>query len=64
MPVRRLIVPVLALAALLAGCKREPDFDERYDAASQSIVEKAKAIDAQVAATGIPAADDEDTTGG
>jgi PBP1b-binding outer membrane lipoprotein LpoB len=49
-------LPVLALAALLGGCKREPDFDERYDAASKSIVDKAKAIDAQVAGTGAPPA--------
>lgn len=51
------LVPVLALAALLGGCKREPDFEERYDAANKTIVDKAKAIDAQIAGTGVPPAD-------
>lgn len=45
----------LALAlALLGGCKREPTFDERYAAASKTIVSRAKQIDAEVAATGAP----------
>ncbi|MEE4450018.1 hypothetical protein [Novosphingobium resinovorum] len=48
------MLTVLALAALLGGCKREPSFDERYDAANKSIVERAKRIDAQIAATGAP----------
>jgi PBP1b-binding outer membrane lipoprotein LpoB len=51
---RRFVVPLLALVAILGGCKREPDFDERYDNASKAIVEKAKAIDSQIAATGAP----------
>jgi PBP1b-binding outer membrane lipoprotein LpoB len=57
-------MPVLALALVLGGCKREPNFDERYDTASKAIVDKAKAIDAQIAATGAPPAeaDTEDGT--
>jgi PBP1b-binding outer membrane lipoprotein LpoB len=55
---RRIVLPVLVLAALLGGCQREPDFDERYDAASKTIVDKAKAIDAQVAGTGTPPDED------
>ncbi|AXB76766.1 hypothetical protein [Novosphingobium sp. P6W] len=57
---RGVLVPVLALAALLGGCKREPDFEERYDAANKTIVDKAKAIDAQIAGTGVPPADAEE----
>jgi PBP1b-binding outer membrane lipoprotein LpoB len=52
---RRLIVPVVTLAAVLGGCSREPDFDERYNSASRTIVERAKAIDSQIAATGVAA---------
>jgi len=54
-----LVLPVLVLVGLLGGCKREPDFDERYDAANRTIVQKAKEIDAQVAGTGVPPADAE-----
>lgn len=50
-------LPVLALALSLGGCKREPDFDERYDTASKAIVEKAKVIDRQISGTGVPPAD-------
>ncbi|KMS59480.1 hypothetical protein V474_09785 [Novosphingobium barchaimii LL02] len=56
---RKAVIPVLALAALLGGCKREPDFQERYDAANKTIVDKAKAIDAQIAGTGVPPDDAE-----
>jgi len=46
---------ILALAALtLAACHSEPDFDERYDAASKKIREKAADIDARIAGTGSP----------
>lgn len=38
----------------LAGCTNEPDFDERYDAASARIQAAAQDIDAQIAATGAP----------
>lgn len=44
----------LALALTLAGCKREPDFNERYDTATKSIVDRAKEIDSQIQATGVP----------
>jgi hypothetical protein len=41
----------LVLAILvLAGCKQEPDFDARYDAAEKHIRAKAGAIDAELAA--------------
>lgn len=53
---RTVALPLLAIVAVLGGCNREPDFDERYDSASRTIVEKAKAIDAQIAATGAPSA--------
>ena len=36
-----LFAPVLALAA----CKQEPSFDERYDATSKQIGEKAERLD-------------------
>lgn len=44
------LVPVVALA----GCKRQPSFAERYDAASAQVTQEAGAIDAQIA--GSPAA--------
>lgn len=34
----------------LAGCKREPTFDERYAAARRTIDANAKAIDAELVA--------------
>lgn len=49
-------VAVLLALALLGGCKREPDFDERFDAASKSIGQTARQIDAQV--SGAPASED------
>lgn len=51
------IAILLALAALLGGCKREPTFEERYDNASKAIVERAKRIDAQIAGSA-PAEDE------
>lgn len=40
----------LAIALLLlAGCNREPDFDERYAGAEKSIRTKAAEIDADLA---------------
>jgi hypothetical protein len=47
------LVPLVGLLVPLCACKREPTFDERYDAATRKIVDKAKAIDAQV--SGAPA---------
>lgn len=44
-------VLTLACAGLICGCQRKPDFDERYEAASQHIEDSAKAIDARIAAT-------------
>jgi hypothetical protein len=53
-------LPILALVVSLGGCKREPDFDERYDTASKTIVDKAKSIDSQIAGTGVPPANADD----
>ncbi|MCB2049550.1 MAG: hypothetical protein KDE32_15185 [Novosphingobium sp.] len=38
----------LLCIALLAGCNREPDFSERYDAASKQIGTTAKQIDDEI----------------
>ncbi len=51
------IATILALAALLGGCKREATFEERYDTANRTIVDRAKRIDAQIA--GSAAAEDD-----
>jgi len=40
-----LLVPLL----LLAACKDEPRFDERYDKAAKEIEARAKAMDADIA---------------
>ncbi|SLJ87908.1 hypothetical protein [Novosphingobium mathurense] len=49
---------ILGLALLfLAACHGEPDFDERYDAASQKIRDKAADIDARISGTGTPEAE-------
>lgn len=47
----RSMAGVAALIALfaLAACKKEPDFDARYDAAAANIQERAAAIDAEMA---------------
>ena len=42
----------ILLALVLAACSREPDFDERYEAAKSRIGEAAAEIDAQV--SGVP----------
>lgn len=42
---------LLAAAVALSGCKREPDFEERYEAANSRIVKTARDIDAQVSGT-------------
>ena len=44
---------VLLLLALSA-CRREPNFDERYDAANAKLRNMAGQIDAQIAGTGAP----------
>lgn len=48
------LIPVVLTVLLSAGCKREPDFEERYTAANREIVSKAKAIDTQVMSTNTP----------
>lgn len=48
------LIAAFALVALLGRCKREPTFEERYKAANKTIVDRAKEIDAQIAATGSP----------
>lgn len=55
---RTAIVLALAATALLGGCKREPSFEERYDTANKTIVERAKQIDAQLAGHKGPAPSD------
>ena len=47
----------LLLLAGLGACSSEPDFDERYGAASARITETAHDIDASIAGTGVPAQD-------
>ncbi len=42
-------VGVLLAPLLLAACKEEPRFDERYDKAAQEIEARAKAMDADIA---------------
>ena len=46
------------LSGLLSGCKREPSFEERYTAANQEIVKRAKVIDTQVVSTAAPVMDE------
>jgi hypothetical protein len=47
-----LLVPLL----LLAACKEEPHFDERYDKAAKEIEARAKAMDADIAESEKPVA--------
>lgn len=44
----------LAMALVLGGCQREPDFDARYKSAQDRIARTAADIEAQVDATGAP----------
>lgn len=44
---RSVSIPILCLLAL-AACRREPSFDERYDAANEKIRDTAAQIDAQM----------------
>lgn len=46
---------LLLVAGLLAGCERKPDFDARYADASKQIEQRAREIDASIAASGTPA---------
>ncbi|EIZ80151.1 hypothetical protein WSK_1184 [Novosphingobium sp. Rr 2-17] len=52
----RTVLVLVATSLALVGCKREPDFAERYDAASSQIKQTAKEIDAQV--SGAPPSED------
>ncbi len=54
---KRAILLAVTLALPLCACKREPTFDERYDAASEKISKTSKEIDARLAATGTPQAE-------
>lgn len=40
---------VLLPLLLIAGCNKEPDFEERYDKATAEIEARAKAMDAEIA---------------
>ena len=40
---------ILLVLLLVAGCKDEPDFDARYDKATEEIEERAKAMDEAIA---------------
>lgn len=51
---KRAILLAMTLALPLCACKREPTFDERYDAASEQISETAEEIDARLEATDVP----------
>jgi len=43
-------VPIALALMMLAGCHREPDFDERYASAEAALRGKAAAIDSEIAA--------------
>lgn len=45
---------------ILSACRREPDFDERYDAANEQIRNTAKEIDEQIAGTATSEPEDGD----
>ena len=50
-------LPVLIALLMLTACKREPTFDERYEAAEKEISETAREIDAEIGKmppTGLP----------
>jgi hypothetical protein len=56
----------LMLLALLAACSSEPDFDERYDAASKDLGTAAKEIDNEIdkrAEAALPQAQETSTPG-
>jgi hypothetical protein len=40
--------PIALCLALLAGCNREPDFDQRFKAAGERLETKAAAIDKEL----------------
>lgn len=47
---------IIFLALALAGCSREPTFDERYAATQQKLSEKSAAIDRELGAAKGPSA--------
>ncbi len=47
----RRTVAVCTLALLLAGCHKEPDFNERFDKAQHELEASAKSIDRDIAAS-------------
>lgn len=53
-------VIVLVPLFLLAGCKDEPRFEDRYDKAAKEIEARAKAMDADIAKSDAAAAVSED----
>lgn len=53
----RLAVVLTALA--LAGCRNEPDFDERYAKAQRELAEKSAAMDRELSVTASEAASPE-----
>lgn len=42
------LVCALAVLLALAGCKRQPSFDERFDAAQKKLEAKTRAIDQEL----------------
>lgn len=42
---------IILLLVALTACKREPSFDERFDAAQQKVERSARDIDAQISAS-------------
>jgi len=44
----RAVFFVILAPLLCAACSEEPDFDERFETAEQSIAERAKQIDAEI----------------
>lgn len=55
MRIRPVLLLALPLVMTIGACKREPDFDERYRAASAKVTQTAEEIDAQI--TGAPQAE-------
>lgn len=50
-----------AATLLIAGCHREPTFDERYEAARTKLDKTAREIDAQAQGSGVPAEENEES---
>lgn len=52
------VLILLAGLVALSGCHKEPSFEERYEAANEKISKRARDIDAQIAGTSTPPAED------